>query len=238
MIFCAKTFIAELFYSSMPVIFSFQKGKSKFRKHYNENRDYYQYYNLANQGYKQLKGYTQETIRSGEYTSIDGVFAPFNIPIGCSVGTAIKKLGRPLHIVTNCKVMKYYRTFYFKRKIGDLKCQIQLHFHRGRLFMSQIDIQQKTGMSQDHKKVIKSLLGDHIDMNCKEGGSITDFMHFEDKEGNSISASCDHFSVQMIFANPNHSSLTELLAVKFKEYSERRKSSSDYHHLIVKKASN
>ena len=235
MTICPKALFAELFYGSLPAIFSFQKGKAKFRRHYRENRDYYQYYNLANQGYKKLKHFTQESTRSGEYISIDGVFSPFNVPIGCSVGAAIKKLGRPLHIVSNCKVMSYYRTFYFKRKIGDLKCQMQLHFHRGRLFMEQIDIQQKTGISQDHKKIIKSLLGEHVDMDCKEGSSIHDFMHFEDKEGNSISASCDHFSAQMIFTNPNHLSLTELLAAKYKEYSEKRKSSSDYQNLIVKK---
>lgn len=238
MIYCGKTLLSEFILNYMPAFLDFPCPKSRMRKGRHDSRDYYQYYNLANQSYEELKKHCQETAHTGNYMKVEGEFSPLSFSLGANIGEVVRKFGKPIFVINNCHIMKGYRTLYFKRKVGDLKCMLQMHFHRRKLFLEQININQKEGMTGSHSFIIESLIGEHLDVDYDVKSLGEDSLkYFEDKFGNSISTTCDHFSARLIFTNPNSESLNELLYYKYKEVIAKKKiADTDYSRLIVKKA--
>lgn len=209
--------------------------KTKSGNSYYEKKDQYQYYNLVNRGYNYIKESCQQIIQSGEYKELNGKFSPLGLHLNMKVCRVIGKMGTPNCVISNSHIMKRHYTLFYKKRIGSMRCVFELHFHRKRLFLCQITVNEK-GSNDDVNKVcvINKLLGDYIGEGFDLKKESETPHYFKDQDDNSICVHKDVFSTRFVFTNPYNDSLDRLLLAKHKRNKSSRQKEFELHdHIFV-----
>lgn len=225
--------IAKFLQTRFPRHLNFGLSYSKLKTGYNDTLEYYQYYNLANQNYSDLEKLCPPDLKLVNFSALIGVFSPYGVSIGSSLSQVKKVLGKPLFKIFNCPIIRGYKTFYYKRKVNNLKLTFQLHFHNRKLFLAQVNIHNESS-EQDTKELVKSLIFNHQTFEETEEKPLEELQYFKDCGGNSISTCCDHFKTQIICYNPENKTFKELMEKKKGMEKRKKAKQKPIDNLIVK----
>lgn len=215
-----------------PRLLNFEEGKVKTNHSYYDKKNYFQYYNLAGKSYDYLAGHCKENLNSNKARKVGSIFSPFGLVIGDSICEAVKKLGNPDCFLSNRGLMKRYYTLFYKRQIGDLKCILEFHFHKRKLFLSQVSIHDDDLAKREETDLVALLFGEEFKAYNKlqaKNGKI----YFEDINGYSICTVKEPFCTHFILSDQKNSSLKELLKTKFKGDRSRRNYNETYKKIFL-----
>lgn len=103
----------------------------------------------------------------------------YGLPFGTSYKEAIRKLGRPNYVEKSNLPNKYQRAIFYRIRIKEVNCILQMHFFTDQFFFGQIEIRD---ISEKRKREIAQLL-------CKKYSVDDENWTGEivDKSGNTIS---------------------------------------------------
>lgn len=191
--------------------------------------------NLASNTYQYLKEHCQNGLHSGEFTQLPVSFSPIGLKIDMPICTAIRKMGStPDYVIDNSEYLNGHYTLFYKRRIRNLRCTFEMHFHKSRLFLLQVKVYEKCNHIQTKRSDFIYLLlnaeGDSILEDCTSG-----VRYFQDTRNQFICGINNLFSTNFILSNPNGSSLNELLFAKYKksEYGSTD-SNATFKHTFIK----
>jgi len=171
-----------------------RKLKRLFRKnsrndsyyYYNNYKSKYAYYdrkNFIDNIYKLIEILNPKFSDTTKHIKSSLAITPYSLVFGSNSKLIVRQLGTPAFIHDNTNYVQGHYTYFYKKKIGNYKLLIQLHFLNDILFFVCTEIYANNDLTRrDKHKIVQLIFQKYGTPEVEEDGNI--LVKLEDNNGN------------------------------------------------------